>query len=300
MSGMRAGFVGLGNMGWPMAANLARAGFDLVVRDVDAERQARFAAEFNCSAAGRPADFAGVEALITMLPTGRVVREVLLEWQGGIAAALARGTVVIDMSSSEPGGTQRLGAELARGGIILIDAPVSGGMQRATTGTLAIMAGTEDSAALERVRPLLEKMGQKLFPTGGLGSGHAMKALNNFVAAAGYTAAAEALIVGRRFGLDDATVVDILNASTGRNFSTEFTFKEHILTGRYATGFALGLLAKDVGIAADLAAEIGVEAPLCALLKQRWLEAAAATDAAADNSTAINYWERTGGARRRN
>jgi 3-hydroxyisobutyrate dehydrogenase len=294
---LKVGFVGLGNMGWPMAANLARAGHTLVVRDLDTERQRSFAADHSVAVADAPAAFTDVDVIITMLPTGSIVREVLFEWSGGIARALKHGSVVIDMSSSEPAGTRKMGAELKHLGIVLIDAPVSGGVPRATTGTLSIMIGADDAAAAARVRPVLEKLGQKFFPTGSLGTGHAMKALNNFVAAAGYTAAAEALIAGRSFGLDPAVMVEILNASTGRNFSTEYAMKEHVLSGKFATGFALGLLAKDIGIAADLAVDVGVDAPLSRLLKKRWAEAVAKGGPAVDHSAAIRYWEDPAGSR---
>jgi 3-hydroxyisobutyrate dehydrogenase len=290
---LKVGFVGLGNMGWPMAGNLVRAGHALIVRDADAARQERFAAEFSCTAANEPSAFADVDAVITMLPTGSIVREVLLGWAGGIARALRRGAIIVDMSSSEPASTRKLGAELARLGVTLIDAPVSGGVPGAKAGTLSIMIGADDAEAATRIRPVLEKLGQKFFATGALGTGHAMKALNNFVAAAGYTAAAEALIAGRRFGLDPAVMVDILNASTGRNFSTEFAMKEHVLGRKYATGFALGLLAKDIGIAADLAAGLGIHAPLSALLKQRWAETLSKSGPAVDHTAAIRYWDET-------
>jgi 3-hydroxyisobutyrate dehydrogenase len=138
-------------------------------------------------------------------------------------------------------------------------------------------------------------MGQKLFATGPLGSGHAMKALNNYVAAAGFTAAAEALIVGHKFGLDPAVMVEILNASTGRNFSTEYTMKEHVLPRKFATGFALGLLAKDVGIAADLVEAIGAQAPVCKLLRERWAAASAAMSGSVDHSVALRHWESENG-----
>jgi len=287
---MKVGFVGLGNMGRPMAANLARAGHALVVRDADPERQRRFAAEYACVVADVPAAYADVEALVTMLPTGSVVREVLLG-ASGIGPSLRRGTVVIDMSSSEPAGTRKLGAELARLGIALVDAPVSGGVPRATDGTLAIMFGGDDAAAIARARIVLESLGRNFFPTGALGTGHAMKALNNFVAAAGYTAAAEAILAGRVFGLDPALMADVLNASTGRNFTTEYALKDHILSGKFATGFALGLLAKDIGIAADLAEETGTDMPLARLLKKRWAETLAKSGPAVDHSAAIRYWD---------
>jgi 3-hydroxyisobutyrate dehydrogenase len=289
------GFVGLGNMGWPMARNLARAGFRLTVRDADGARQQRFAHEHSARAADAPGAFREVDAVVTMLPTGRIVREVMLEWQGGLARALPRGAVVVDMSSSDPTGTRELGRALAEAGVALVDAPVSGGVPKADAGTLAIMIGGDDAAAIERVRPLLDVMGNTLFLTGPLGSGHAMKALNNYVAAAGFTAAAEALIVGAKFGLDPAVMVEILNASTGRNFSTEYTMKEHVLPRQFATGFALGLLAKDVGIAADLVAAIGADAPLCRLLRDLWADASSAMGGSVDHSVALQHWERANG-----
>jgi 3-hydroxyisobutyrate dehydrogenase len=192
-------------------------------------------------------------------------------------------------------GARELGRALAASGVALVDAPVSGGVPKADAGTLAIMIGGDDAAAIERARPPLDAMGKKLFLTGPLGSGHAMKALNNYVAAAGFTAAAEALIVGHKFGLDPAVMVEILNASTGRSFSTEYTMKEHVLPRKFATGFALGLLAKDVGIAADLVEAIGADAPVCKLLRELWAEAATAVGGSVDHSVALRHWEQENG-----
>jgi 3-hydroxyisobutyrate dehydrogenase len=230
-----------------------------------------------------------------MLPTGQIVRDVyLLEQDGGLARYLARDTVAIDMSSSEPSGTRQLGAALAKRGLILLDAPVSGAVPRAQSGTLTIMLGGDDATAIERSKLLLSAMGNRIFETGGLGSGHAMKALNNFVAATSYTAAAEALLVGQRFGLDPARMLEILNVSTGRNFITEVVMKEHVVDRKFATGFALGLLAKDVKIAADLANEMQQDAPLAQLIKERWALARDRLGATRDNSEAILAWDNGG------
>ena len=291
----KVGFVGLGNMGRPMARNLVQAGFELTVRDADPERQEWFASELGCAAAAAPAGFSGVDAVITMLPTGQIVRDVLLGWEGGLAAALAPGTVVVDMSSSEPTGTQELSAALSERGVALVDAPVSGGVKGADAGTLSIMVGGDDEAAIARVRPLLEVLGGRLFETGPLGSGHAMKALNNYMSAVGYAAAAEALLVGARFGLDPANMVDVINASSGRNDTTERMLKSQVLSRQFATGFTLALHAKDVGIAAGLAEAIGIEAPLCQLTKRVWAEVAASEGPAADCTEAIRYWEKLNG-----
>ena len=184
------GFVGLGNMGRRMAANLAAAGFPLVVRDSDDGAQQRFVAAHGGEPATSPASFADAGVVVTMLPDSGAVREAILGWEGGIAAALKPGAVVLDMSSSDPVGTKALADELAPAGIRVIDAPVSGGITRAEAGTLSLMVGGQDEDAFAQVRPVLETLGQRIFRTGPLGSGHAMKALNNFLGASAYTTAA--------------------------------------------------------------------------------------------------------------
>lgn len=289
---MKVGFIGIGNMGWPMAANLVKAGQAVTVFDANPEVAQRFAAEHGAAAATDLAVLAGQEVVITMLPTGQVVREVLTRAQdGAFLKALRSGTVIADMSSSDPVGTRELGPEIAATGAVLLDAPVSGAVPRARAATLAIMIGGEDAAAIERVRPVLSAMGDRLFETGPLGSGHAMKALNNYVAAAGYAAAAEALLIGDRFGLDQAKMIDIMNVSTGRNFNTEVVMKDHVVGRQFATGFALGLLAKDVRIAADLGRAVGLDAPVSRLVSERWSLARDRLGAARDNTEAILGWQ---------
>jgi len=286
----RVGFVGLGNMGAPMAENLLKAGFELVLGDADPARLAGFAAR-----AALPASLAALgrasALVVTMLPDGKTVRKVLCGTAGsndGVLAGLAAGSLVIDMSSSAPVGTRELGAELAARGVALVDAPVSGGVKRAVDGTLAIMAGGT-AADIERCRPLLAAMGRDIFPTGKLGSGHAMKALNNYVSAAGLAAAAEAVLVGRRFGLDPAVMTDILNASTGRNNATENKLKQFILSRRYSAGFSLGLMAKDLRTALETAEATATPAPLAAACIALWNAAEARLGAAADHTEIARY-----------
>ena len=290
---MKVGFIGIGNMGWPMATNILKAGHDVTVYDSDPARCAGFVATQAGKAASAPADLKNVDYLVTMLPTGAIVRSVLLDPNGGVARHLAPGTLVIDMSSSEPTGTRALGAELSKHQVVLVDAPVSGAVPRAKTGTLTIMMGGDDAAAMERAKPVLLCMGNRVFETGGLGTGHAMKALNNFVAAACYSAAAEALLVGRRFGLDEHRILDIINVSTGRNFNTEVVMKEHVVDRKFATGFALGLLAKDVKIAADLAREVKLDAPMTRLVSERYALARETLGASRDNSEALLSWDKS-------
>ncbi len=284
------GFVGLGNMGWPMARNLTQAGMDVIVHDLDSERSARFVAEFGGRAASAPADFAGVGIVVTMLPDGRAVADAMCEWEGGIAAALAARAVVVDMSSSNPLDTRALGPRLAEYGVALVDAPVSGGIRGADAGTLTIMIGGDDEQAIERAQPVLEALGKRLVRTGPLGSGHAMKALNNFCGAASYAATAEALAIGQTFGLTGEVMLDVLNASTGRSFNTEVVFKEEVVPGRYASNFALALLAKDVSIAASLAEASGLETPVCELVSERWAVARDALPPGSDHSEAHKAW----------
>jgi 3-hydroxyisobutyrate dehydrogenase len=285
----RVGFVGLGKMGWPMARNLAAAGHPLTVHDADPGRQASFAAEHGCDGAAGPGAFAAAGIVVTMLPDDAAVRNAVLDRQGGIAPALASGSVVVDMSSSSPVATRELGRRLSELGLGLVDCPVSGGVVRAEEGTLTLMVGGGDED-VERVRPVLDVLGERLYRTGALGTGHAMKALNNLVGGTTYAVVVEALAIGERYGLDPRVMVEILNASTGRSFNTEHVVKDHVLTGRYGTGFALGLLAKDVGIAAALAAELEVDAPLAGLVSGRLQEAAAALGPAVDHSEAHKHW----------
>jgi 3-hydroxyisobutyrate dehydrogenase len=287
------GVIGIGNMGAPMAANLARAGFSVLVFDIDAARARRVADEIGARGAEHLAGLGrDVDAIVTMLPTGRDVSHVLIEADNGaLVSSLKPGSLVIDMSSSDPVGTRDLGATLAARGLSLIDAPVSGGVPRAKDGTLAIMIGG-DAVAIARARPVLAALGNRLFEVGALGCGHAMKALNNFLAATGFAAASEAMRVGRKFGLDPATMIDVVNVSTGRNFSTESTIKQQVITGHFASGFALGLLAKDVKIAADLADAIGIDAPLGRLVCDLWAEARDDIGGDQDHTRAVEAWER--------
>jgi 3-hydroxyisobutyrate dehydrogenase len=289
----RVGFIGLGNMGTPMAANLVRHGHDVMAYDIAADRARQFAQAHAAHATEDLAELAAhADIVITMLPTGREVREALMEAQNGaLIATLRRGTIAVDMSSADPVATRALGDDLAERHITLVDAPVSGGVPRATDGTLAIMIGG-NSAAVAAVKPVLAAMGRNLFEVGGLGCGHAMKALNNFLAGTSYAAAVEAIVVGRQFGLDPAVMTDVINASTGRSFASENLIKQHVLSGKFATGFALALLAKDVKIAAELAREIGVDAPLGRLVSDLWGEARDAVGGEQDHTRAFAHWER--------
>jgi 3-hydroxyisobutyrate dehydrogenase len=287
------GFIGIGNMGTPMAANVKRGGFEVIAFDLDPKRAEAFAKEHGAKSTASLVELGkAVDAVVTMLPTGKEVREALFSMQGGALAANMRpGAVVIDMSSADPVGTRALGTELSANKLVLVDAPVSGGVTRAKDGSLAIMIGG-DAAAIARVKPVLACMGSKLFEVGSLGCGHAMKCLNNFLAATSFAAVAEAVTVGRKFGLDPQVMADIVNVSTGKSFASENLIKQHVLSGAFGTGFALGLLAKDVKIAADLADQIGVDAPVGRLVCDMWADARDAIGGEQDHTRAATHWEK--------
>lgn len=288
MSVRSVAFVGMGNMGAPMAANLARAGFVVTVVDADAARSAAWAEAHGGASATALADVvAGCDVVVTMLPTGLEVREVLAD--PAVLAAAPAGLIAIDMSSADPVGTRTLGADLAAHGITLVDAPVSGGVPRATDGSLAIMVGGA-AAAVERARPLLAAMGDRIFEVGGLGNGHAMKSLNNFVAGTAFVACCEALTVGERFGLDPTVMFEIMNVSTARCFNTDLVMRQHVVSGEFASGFALGLLAKDVGIADGLAHEMGASTPLADLVTLLLADARDRLGPAVDHTRAFEVW----------
>lgn len=293
MSTMTIGFIGLGNMGGPMAANLARAGHRVVVRDVDARRQHAFVEEHGAVDGTDANSFKAVDAVVTMLPNGAIVRAALLD--SGIADVLRPDTLVLDTSSSDPNDTLRLEPELASRQLLFADGPVSGGMVRALDGTLSIMLGASDEKTAARAVDLLRAVSARIFRTGGLGSGHATKALNNYVLGAGFIAAAEAFVVGEKFGLDPSVLLSVINASSGRNVSTETTLVEEVLSRRYAANFTFALFSKDLGIADSLARSLGVDAPFAAAAHRALAEAGETVGWQSDYTLAVPLWEKRAG-----
>ena len=267
----RIGFIGIGNMGWPMAANLVKAGFEVTVSDAVAGRAAQFAGEVGGRAAGDATEAVrDAEAVVTILPTSAQVAEVA----AAIGSALAPGSLVIDMTSGQPGKTREIAAALAERGIGMIDAPVSGGVPRAKSGSLAIMLGGED-ALLDRAEPVLKAMGTSLHRCGGIGAGQAMKALNNLASAGNFMLGVEVMLIGQRFGLDPAKMVDVLNASSGMSDSSQRKFKQFVLSRRFDDGFALELMVKDLGIALEVGRQTATPTPIAALAKELWTAALA-------------------------
>jgi 3-hydroxyisobutyrate dehydrogenase len=271
------GFIGLGVMGQLMAANLEAAGYAVQSFDLNKmgnRKSARASAH-------------GADALITMLPDGEAVREAVLE----ALPSLKPGAVVVDMSSSDPAGTRALGLALSKNQIGMVDAPVSGAKFKAKDGTLAIMVGGERED-FAKVLPALQQLGNQIFHVGPLGAGHAVKALNNYLGAAGTLAGFEALLIAQAFGLDPVPMLDAINASTGRNSTTARKIPQDVLTGAFASGFKLALMTKDVGIAAELARGLKLKTPFLKETLKHWRAAQKSLPREADHTEIYKYQRR--------
>ncbi|WP_353713530.1 NAD(P)-dependent oxidoreductase [Arthrobacter sp. K5] len=252
------GFIGLGNMGFPMASRLADANHTLIVDDRDKGAVQRFQDQHPTSRTATDAKaWQDADIIITMLPNSDIVEAVLA---GGVAAAASLNTLFIDMSSSEPIRSRDLGARLELQGMRYLDAPVSGGVRGAQNGQLAIMVGGRWQD-LDQAKDIFDVLGKSVIHVGDAGSGHAAKALNNLVSAASVAATVEALRVGERFGIDPATLTQVLNASSGRSNTSENKVAQYMLSGTFGSGFPIGLMTKDIKIATALADSLGVEAP---------------------------------------
>jgi 3-hydroxyisobutyrate dehydrogenase len=279
---MTIGFIGLGRMGAPMAGHLIDAGHELVVYD------ARPAAvepllDRGAMLADSPRAVAeAAEIVITIVPSSREVEVVVAD----LLPALGPLHLLVEMTTADPSVTRRLAAQVEERGARFIDAPVSGGVKGAVEGTLAIMVGGE-AADVERARPLLERMGKRIFHVGPVSTGHAMKLVNNVTSAACLVATAEAIAVATRAGIDPARAVEIIAASSGRSNASDWKFPQFILSGRFDAGFAIALMTKDVNGFARLAEELGFEAPVCAQATEYFRRALAAGLGDADHTAIV-------------
>lgn len=290
----QVGFVGTGTMGAPMVRCLVQRGYRPMLYDANRDAAVAVASEAGLGVAESAAALArSCQVVILMLPDSEIVKSVCLG-PDGLVAGLATNAIVVDMSSSDPFETRSLGRQLAERQVTLLDAPVSGGVRKAVDGCLAIMLGGDDTAAMERATPVLEAMGV-VHLTGSLGSGHATKALNNYVSAAGLVASCEAVVAGRAFGLDPKILIETINASTGRNNSTENKMIQFILSNEFRrAGFALSLMAKDVGMAAALADKVGHPLPGFQEASRLWSAACEALESDADHTEIFRFVEAAG------
>ena len=268
----RIGFVGLGNIGFPMCRRLLESGYEVLAYDANPEAVSRLE-----DTPAEPADslkaLAAADVVLLSLPGSDVVEEVVLG-EGGLAEGLSSGKVLIDTSSSRPSSTRDLAKKLAESGVEMLDAPVSGGVLRAEEGKLAVMVGGREEV-FERWREVLESFGEKIFHVGDHGAGHLVKSLNNLLSATTLASAAEAVILAEKAGVAPEALLEVINAGNGRSYSTEVKFPKFILDRSFDDGFALGLMVKDLKIALETAAEMGHPMFSGSSISQLWQAAAA-------------------------
>jgi 3-hydroxyisobutyrate dehydrogenase len=289
------GFIGLGAMGSRMVRNLVGSA-DLVVYDTDTSRTQEVAAAVSGKAAASLADFAAATSVVLMLPTSQVVDVVVrgAAGQQGLFDILPKGAVVIDMSSSEPTRSVENAQIAKEKGLTFIDAPVSGGIGGAAAASLAIMVGGSD-AEFAASRDLLARMGAKIVHAGPVGSGHAIKALNNLLSATIFAATAEVFAVGAKFGLDPKMMLEVIDASSGTSFHTKHVWQKSVIERNFNFGFAMQLMEKDVRVAKSLITAIGSEPPVSNAAAQVWAEALKAAPAGADMSVLARLTEEATG-----
>jgi hypothetical protein len=262
------GFIGIGNMGLPMATRLIDAGHELVAFDLRRESLQAIAAK-GARIAHSPAEVASqCEIVMVSLPRPDIVREVVLSERGIVGGSRVK--VFVDLSTTGPQTAQAIAAELAKRNIIAIDAPVSGGVSGAVKGTLAVMlSGPEDTCAM--LRPIVEAIGKVFYIGPGAGMGQMMKLVNNLLSATAIAATSEAMVLGVKAGLDPHVMIDVINAGSGRNTASTDKFPRAILPRRFDFGFALGLMSKDVNLCIAEAERLGVPMWIGNAVKQLWL-----------------------------
>lgn len=252
----KVGFIGLGAMGRPMAANLIAAGHTLTVYDLVPAAVAELTGK-GAAAAATPAELsAASDFIITMLPNGAIVEAVVAGANGLLSGGRA-GQVIIDMSSVTPAHTRKMAAVAAVAGVEYIDAPVSGGVAGAAAGTLTIMAGGK-TEVLERCRPILDVLGKKIYHVGDVGAGDAVKLVNNMLLGINMAAVAEAMTLGVKAGLDPKILYEVIAASSGRSYALEAKTPNFILKGQFEPGFAIDLQYKDLEMATQTGKDLGL------------------------------------------
>jgi 3-hydroxyisobutyrate dehydrogenase len=290
MQARRIAFIGLGRMGRPMARRLVQAGHQVSGYDVREDALAAARTDGTAPAAGIGAAVAGADVIITMLPDGPAVQRAAYGDDGLLAAARA-GQTLLEMTSSHPGVTRRLAADLARRGAGLLDAPVSGGIRGAEQGTLCVMAGGPP-ALLERQRPVLECFGRVVHVGDAPGDGDVAKTINNLMSATTIWSAVEAIALARRAGLAPERLLEAVNASTGRSYTTEHKVAQYMLPRRFSAGFTVAQYLKDLDICLDVAADLGVPMLVGETVHQAWRAAAQSGLAAEDHTALITLIER--------
>src|ERR1700704_309055 len=291
---MRIAFLGLGDIGALMAAHLAREPFELVVWNRTAAKADAFARDHKVRVAATPADAVRDAAVAIMCLPSSVEVEAVLHGENGMLDALREGAVLVDCTSGDPPTSRSIAAELRARGGDFIDAPVSGGTVAAKSGTLTVMWGG-DARVFERVRPVIEAFGKKIVHAGPVGSGDALKAVNNALLAVHILSTAEGLAVLVKAGVDPKVALEVINASSGRSNTSENLIPQRVLTRAFPRTFRLALLEKDIGIAAVMAHDLNAKTPLISLAAERFHEAREKLGESADHVEAVKIVEEENG-----
>ncbi len=300
----RIGFIGVGKMGAPMARRLLAAGYIVTAYDLRGEALDAVQRD-GAGAAESPAEIArGSNVVITMLPNSRAVEQAVYG-EDGLSTVMRPGQILIEMTSSHPGVTRRIASDLAPKGVRVLDAPVSGGVRGAVEGTLCIMVGGP-ADVLDACRPALEQLGRDIIHVGDSpGDGDTAKTINNLLSATTIWSAMEAVVLGVKSGLAPERLLDAVNRSTGRSYTTEAKFSRYVLPRDFTAGFTVGQYLKDLNICLDVADGLGAPLLLGAVVRQAWAIAAHEGMADLDHTALVTLLERwmgveigQGGARR--
>lgn len=287
---MKLGFIGLGAMGKPMAQNLLKAGFDLTVYDVNNEA-VELLVQVGAKKGATPKDVAvASDIVITMLPNFHIVNMVM-QGNSGILAGAKQGMTLIDMSSVSPTQTRQLAPLAEEKGIAYLDAPVSGGVAGAEKGILTIMVGGPE-AIVKKMMPVLQALGKKIYHVGSVGSGDAMKIVNNLLLGINMAALSEALVLGAKAGLDPQMMREIIGTSSGGSYALEAKMPNFILKGNFEPGFAIDLQYKDLELAVQTGKDLGMPLFMGNLAQQIFEQARTSGLGKKDISAVIQIWEK--------
>jgi 3-hydroxyisobutyrate dehydrogenase-like beta-hydroxyacid dehydrogenase len=265
---MKIAVVGLGNMGGRIAKRLLQQGHEVGVYDTNTATVKEFEALGASAYGSLDALGAAHKIVLTVLPGAEIVRQVVLG-AAGLASGMLPGSVLIDMTSSVPSVTKTIAAALSASGVKMLDAPVSGGVSKAENGTLTIMVGG-DPATLQEVQSVLDDIGEHIVHVGDIGAGHTAKALNNLITATTLAITSEAMALGVKMGLDAQILLDVINLGSGRSAASETKFPQQVLSGKFAPGFSMALMCKDVGIAVGMAHDAALPATVSSSVYELW------------------------------
>ena len=286
---MRIGFIGIGNMGRPMSINLLRAGYELAVYDIRAEAMEP-PVQLGAIAAGSPKEVAQTsDIVLTSLPTPGALEEVVLGAEGVLEGA-RKGSILIDTSTVSPSTIKKIWAEAKGRGVMVLEAPVSGGVIGAEAGTLTVIVGG-DRPVYEMCHEILRVIGENIYHVGDVGSGNTVKLVNNLISLVNVAVLSEGLVLGVKAGVDPETLHDVIKVSSGRSYALEVKFPRYISKGEFTPGFPLELSCKDLGLALDLGREIGVPLSVTSMAQQIYEKARARGIGRLDHTAVITLLE---------